>query len=564
MDEEQQYTDFSCRTPMERLARDIEIILRDWHLHLNDRHVSSDIHQDNSKSLKQSTSLVRKRSTIKLRQSSKSDVDTMQDVILIRRKEILFQGHVVTLCLWDAPPSLVGIGNDISSHIYPNNDNHTSLDIPLSLKSISTKLDKSIPHDFVRNLSTLFGIGQHLTLDFNRNHCRINYVSLLQGALNLALDSCKCRIPGFALVGYPNSPTWMSDNCCVSNSVGFTGLFGYCNPGYNANSIICSFAAEISRSNIPVHCQSIKGLSVLFSCQSNVRSKSITHTRDFMLSFARHTYLWQNYNKTKQDWYYIRAKSMDRALNMKGRGSSENRRTKVIIHALRLLEGSTANLESDYWKRELSFPLWGSYADPLHSVRLMVQWNEEETATLISMRNLDDNDDVALNPIHSAYGAFRVKVEWDDSVSCITLGLSLRCILAAYIKSCTVDRGLLLSHILSTKVRKGLIATNKPINQKIIESLDSATRSLVEAMDWDEDLPNFDVLNDIIEEVFSDFAPFPLETKGHPNICSSNADDWHSQPSLPFKHSAPIGRLFSIMCMRLGKMRTPVGMAALW
>ena len=38
---ESQYTDFSCRTPIERLARDIETTLRSWHLFSNDRHVSS-------------------------------------------------------------------------------------------------------------------------------------------------------------------------------------------------------------------------------------------------------------------------------------------------------------------------------------------------------------------------------------------------------------------------------------------------------------------------------------------------------------------------------------------
>ena len=41
--QEQQYTDYSCRTPIERLARDIEIVLRrEWHLYMSDRHVSSE------------------------------------------------------------------------------------------------------------------------------------------------------------------------------------------------------------------------------------------------------------------------------------------------------------------------------------------------------------------------------------------------------------------------------------------------------------------------------------------------------------------------------------------
>lgn len=38
---EQEYIDYSCSTPLERFSRDIETILRKWHVHDNDRHVSS-------------------------------------------------------------------------------------------------------------------------------------------------------------------------------------------------------------------------------------------------------------------------------------------------------------------------------------------------------------------------------------------------------------------------------------------------------------------------------------------------------------------------------------------
>jgi len=38
---EEEYIDYSCSTPLERLARDIETIFRKWHVHETDRHVSS-------------------------------------------------------------------------------------------------------------------------------------------------------------------------------------------------------------------------------------------------------------------------------------------------------------------------------------------------------------------------------------------------------------------------------------------------------------------------------------------------------------------------------------------
>lgn len=38
---EEEYIDYSCSTPLERFARDIETIFRKWHVHDTDRHVSS-------------------------------------------------------------------------------------------------------------------------------------------------------------------------------------------------------------------------------------------------------------------------------------------------------------------------------------------------------------------------------------------------------------------------------------------------------------------------------------------------------------------------------------------
>ena len=556
MNEEQHYTDFSCRTPMERLAGAIEVTLRDWHLHLNDRHVSSEMQQDRSQPQTPIQGLTRKRSSIKLRNSMVKDkVDVLQDVTLIRSKELMFQGNIVTLNLWDGPLSHVNDSTSSSINQSNNEGDDALLDIPLSLQSITTKLDTSIPHDLVRNLSTLFGIGQHITLDYCPIDFRRYSISVLQGALNIATDSCKCRIPAFALVGYPNSSTWILDNCYLSGNLGYAGLHGYCNPGPSINSVICSFSVDSSCLGIPRHCSTVKGLSTIFSYQSSLNSKIPIHINDFIISFVRHLYIWRKEESSEHEWCHSRIKLIECAT--KG-WSIDSRRTNNIAHALRLLEGSKEKVLSNYWKIELSNPLYGSLLDPIRSVQIEVQWNEAEIATFLSMSNLDEDDKLAFNPIQSKYSLLRFKVDWDDSVPCSSLGLSLRCILAAYVKACTVNRDLLLSHILSQKVRKELIAADKPLCQKIIESLDSSTRSLVEAMDWDEDLPNMDVLDDIIEEVFSEFSPFPCESR------AQHTTDQLSGKFISFEHSAPVGRLFSVMCMRLARMKTPVGMAALW
>jgi hypothetical protein len=45
---EQEYTDYSCSTSLERLSRDIESVLRKWHLEESDRHVSSSSSSSNN------------------------------------------------------------------------------------------------------------------------------------------------------------------------------------------------------------------------------------------------------------------------------------------------------------------------------------------------------------------------------------------------------------------------------------------------------------------------------------------------------------------------------------
>lgn len=232
-----EYVDYSCSTPIERLTRDIETVLRSWHIQQTDRHVS---HYDSG----------RHRVTLKSSEIPKNisfDIDSKEeneiyngagDVKLIRSAKIIFttnppnsdnlQNRIdieLDLALWDGPPSSQTSNVDSNSKL------------PLSL---SSNCQDPFPEgNILSNFSCLLGIGQHLSLSPSSNlviesilkdtveavekssiaksskfrkkslghlvtsRC-IAVCSLsdqLQIAMNIATDSCGCRIPAFGIWG---------------------------------------------------------------------------------------------------------------------------------------------------------------------------------------------------------------------------------------------------------------------------------------------------------------------------------------------------------------------------
>lgn len=583
---ESQYTDFSCRTPIERLARDIETTLRSWHLFSNDRHVSSpsDDEQDGSKSKGETNDrhgddvesflspTRRKMSSIRVRKSVRKEKEVRQGVRLIRSKDLVYNGRPLTLSLWDGPPDL----NDASKSSCFSEGNKSEfpiMSLPLSLERVNYRLGKNINHDFTLNLSTLFGIGQHITLDYGRRASHSDIMLTLQSALNLATDACKCRIPAFAISCYPDSSTWLLDSACyhsIPNSSGFN-FSGYCTSGLSKHSPYTYLSTEFFAGNIPKHFQSVEGVASLFLKQIKHRFSAVVDINDFILSFARHRFLWLQKRVPKPshdfrssiipglkvDW----RRDQEEAIIRSAVGwSVEGRKAKCILHAVKLVEGSNSYQSSTRWKKEVKIPTWGAFSDPLKSASVTVQWNEDETASFLKTTSFVD-ETTFFNPVF-IQNEFLLKVEWNESVPCNTLGLSLRCALAAYVKATTVHSGLLLSNLTSKRVRDDLVLKDGAVHNSIIEPLDDTTKSLLEAMDWDDTLPNPVDINDIVEEIFSDFTPFPSKeskSSNHPKV-----QDGQFSSLLTFQHSAPVGRLFSVMAMRLTKMKTPVAMASLW
>jgi hypothetical protein len=205
-----EYTDYSCSTSVERLARDVETLLRSWHVvDGSDRHVS----------ISSQTPLLASKST------------SLSDVHLIRSDQLVW--HIsytlqdgrrmscqmdLELALWDGPSR-----ND--------DDKARNSHLPYSLCRPDTFAE--MPLDLFSNFSSLFGIGQHISLtpvntdllppqvqDFlsanilTRHDTATTAVPVLasvlsgwlQTALNVAATASHCCLPVFGVWGRYQPP----------------------------------------------------------------------------------------------------------------------------------------------------------------------------------------------------------------------------------------------------------------------------------------------------------------------------------------------------------------------
>mmetsp|Transcript_18427 Transcript_18427/g.29703 ORF Transcript_18427/g.29703 Transcript_18427/m.29703 type:complete len:1511 (+) Transcript_18427:284-4816(+) len=238
--QEEEYTDYSCSTAIERLSRDVETVLRTWHV---DR--GSDHHVTVTSSTGSACSVT----------SGGGDADLV-NIRLIRSTTLAWNLTVTTqqygrstitidleLALWDTPG---GTGTQArkmgyqSSHNTPSSLSKASSDHSLFdgenhsasrlVRSLRRKPFGEMPvHDFLfDNFSTLFGIGQHISLtpiqphplplellhsvgesilQRHDGHSTARWVlastlsGWLQTALNIATANCHTCIPTFGVWG---------------------------------------------------------------------------------------------------------------------------------------------------------------------------------------------------------------------------------------------------------------------------------------------------------------------------------------------------------------------------
>ncbi|KAI2497196.1 GTPase-activating protein catalytic subunit [Fragilaria crotonensis] len=250
-----EYTDYSCSTSIERLARDIETIFRKWHLTGADRHVSfshkerqglernrsqSDVdrslgeasgkgveqrradHQERGRSRSLVLDLRSEKETNHLKSSPSPTLRPARKQSR-RCKVQLIRTHPVE---WTV--NLAGDGGkatlSLNLDLWDGPSDENESDLPMSLRRVPLG---NMPVDLFSDLSTVFGIGQHITLSLKKDQELTDIVvwtlggslvqrhdskltpwvatatlsNILQTSLQCALSNISCNIPAFGIWG---------------------------------------------------------------------------------------------------------------------------------------------------------------------------------------------------------------------------------------------------------------------------------------------------------------------------------------------------------------------------
>ncbi|KAL3903361.1 MAG: hypothetical protein SGARI_005415, partial [Bacillariaceae sp.] len=197
--QEEEYTDYSCSTAIERLSRDVETVLRTWHVDRgSDHHIT--LAESSSAS---AAGFSRKSSKVSLTATTAGGDADLCNIRILRSNTLAWNMTVNTqqygrqnltfdleLALWDGPgtgaakplarkssmlsgrPTLARTNSGTSLVAFSDDEDEDEDDDEFDAKqqslvrSLRRKAFGEMPaHDFLfDNFSTLFGIGQHITL----------------------------------------------------------------------------------------------------------------------------------------------------------------------------------------------------------------------------------------------------------------------------------------------------------------------------------------------------------------------------------------------------------------
>ena len=512
-----EYTDYSCSTPMERLARDVELQLRKWHLTDSDRHVSfaqqqqkqdqpqqqlQHVNNDNNHSTPLSAAADPRRQhrndleRKEERHRHQQDNNTTRSLILNLNTE-KETNHLLASTL-STTSSLSSITNDnklrrrahvklIRTHALEwtvplaaddgkvslvlnldlwdgPTDEHSSELLPLSLRRVPPG---AMPLDLFADLSTTFGIGQHITLSLKKDQESTDTVvwalggslmqrhdskltpwvatatlsGILQTALQCAVSNISCNIPAFGIWGTyapssvndkdgelnpfrdhaPLLPKWIQEWHTPKRR---TSLFR------SHGQVNCSYVPPIVKSSMPL-CETQFWMSVMPT--RAITTSRLTAWGEILLQHsstptvvlcgAKHLYTW---TKT--------AKSTMKNPNLL-RTSRRSMTTRPSIHDWRddvMTTTSVADDVTSYQEQcrqyavsllerfsgaSLSDPLWGPVDDPIHDVHAIVRWDPK-------MTNSGTVDSLLTMPlkIRSEQGMTDTDwIEMEDAVECSIL-----------------------------------------------------------------------------------------------------------------------------------------------
>ena len=615
-----EFIDYSASTSVERLARDVETVLRSWHVvEGSDRHASMRVpkHAKDKSATHASPLLHTAQTSVQLLRSEQL---SWQISFYLPNGEHISDTVDVELALWDG---------DLNRSTVEVDERAT---LPLSLQR-ADGLEK-MPLDVFANFSTLFGIGQHISLtplqvslgnelwgylseSIQQRHDKsaslLSVTSVLSGwlqtALNLAAVSSRCYFPVFGLWGTYQPlkqseanllPAWLQ----ASQQMALKEI-PYRRRRKYKSSLNHQYAPPVMAGQClipPTHQNDDKNVvfwTALLPQASNARLTGtdsrltvwgevlLRHCSDDSVALwgARHVYSWTRPTPTTR---YTGLFTEDDGWNDKiwrkrvstretvDPNTAAGYRTLCQKYALKLME-EAANVSEDE-------PLWGPIQDPLASIHATVTWNalhggaDKELQPLLALplkirsRNSMSTEDFieAEESIEQSIldphrpGVFVLQVQGDPEIAAATLTATQRCVLAALIRTATLPSETMLSHLLDHEIMDGWDsgAGNEIANQ-LADRIQAqpGTKALVAAMDWEyagEGMISIDEAEKIVADVLDSQIDL-----GFPELPEESGPVGPQLDELwkPFQKAAPFGRLLSNLFVRMASVRSPSSMA---
>lgn len=651
-----EYTDYSCSTSIERLARDVETILRKWHLSGADRHVSFS-HKESPLLDRSSTSRQSDASTGEASRNDEEQRRNLEDqgrsrslVLDLRTDKEINHLKLSPTCQVLKPsrkPSrrskvqlirtnpvewtvnLAGDGGkatlSLNLDLWDGPSDEQESDLPMSLRRAPLG---TMPVDLFSDLSTVFGIGQHITLSLKKDQDLTDTVvwtlggslvqrhdskltpwvatatlsNILQTALQCALANISCNIPAFGIWG-TYAPSSIDDAKEVNPFRDHAPLLPDWIQEWHTPSRKRSFIFRLSpdhdsvnHSYVPPILKSSMLCNTTQFWMSVMPSRTITTSRltawgeillqhsstpTVVLIGAKHLYSWVKPNPKKR-----RSVNGWRQGLEGGMHRNPNSDTVVMLyqeqcrqHALLLLERFMGVSSSD--------PLWGPVDDPIAAVNIIVRWDPktsiDSTESLLTMplkirsgQNMTAADWVEmedavecsiLNPLQPS--SFEVVTVHDSETSLVNLAASLRLLLAALIRTSVLPATTMM-HQLTDEVEIDSFSNEHvdAVTEALVNraGVGSITRRLVEAVDWAT------LSDELIEGWEAERVvkkvmdgTLTLDFPDPPEQVFSDPNG--SAPTglfAPLAKSAPAGRLLSILFVHMSRLRSPASIALVW
>lgn len=516
------YIDYSCSTSTERLARDIETILSQWHVDRNaDRHISS------------KTNILR------------SQIIVWNISFFLTNSQKIQCDLELNLALLDGPDPL---------------DDQSHLPYSILRRPPSTTL--------WRNLSHTFGIGQHIVLSpvnpgaltpsedkplnpsykllldyltrsvlsrYETNSVTSILSQWLQTALNLAAQNCGCRIPLFGLWGaYP-----LPSHVPLSSDV---------HAAHKRNTLMRPSTTTSSLTTPILTGQLLADtVSTTFWLY-----RMVGPTRHWMdwghtvapvchLYCARHVYEYHKRNVPKVSLLEQALGKLDphdpqawRQRHVASVDSNERYQNECVAAALEYMR---ATVGED----------WGPPDDPVLSVRMSLGWFGRDhepilTLPLQSRSRLSSADYQELVNATSSTVldlqqpmAATLRVRFDGKQGSATA----RCVLASLIRAATLDA-----------------SGQSPVHSAaaLAKHTDTHTQALVTALDWNEEVMEEWMVADVVNNI--------LRNKEYPEL--PNKQVTISAPFGSFAKTAAPGRLVSLLFLQMAALKSPSNMILLW